>query len=192
MGYPVEPEPQPEPVWNPIWRQPPALAAGLCCLCCQTVVKSYKCVELYRSVNVFPTLILFFFLFFWPSTLLLLFFRPAGYFGLMEAVAEAAFWRRTIAFASLFGICSWLVQFQFSRGHIRDLAQGGFVTFFGFAFALVGASMKVIRFDWAMFFLLLSPSVCLGWFCRKFICSFLPVSRIVPRHSLSNILYFPS
>lgn len=135
MGYTVEPETEPEPVWKPIWRQPPALAAGLCCLCCQTVVKSYKCVELYRSVNVFPTLFLLLFLFFWPSTLLLLFFRPAGYFALMEAVAEAAFSvgpLRLPACQPLFGICSWLVQFQFSRGHIRDLAQGGFVTFFRF------------------------------------------------------------
>lgn len=45
-------------------------AARACAVGCQTVVKSYKCVELYRSVNVFPVLcILFLFFLCWPSTL---------------------------------------------------------------------------------------------------------------------------
>lgn len=43
--------------------------ARACAVGCQTVVKSYKCVELYRSVNVFPVLcILFLFFLCWPST----------------------------------------------------------------------------------------------------------------------------
>lgn len=107
-------------------------AARACAVGCQTVVKSYKCVELYRSVNVFPVLCILF-LFFYVGLQLLILSLARRIFCLERTS------RRWQPLASDHCVCQpvralWLISTIsiFTRTY-WGLARGGFVTF-GFYF----------------------------------------------------------